>query len=212
MGSHFHGHPISESVATTISSTKLVVCFLMRSNKLAAGGWAASDWVLQELGFAKGKGIPVVAVIERGVQANVGLLGDVQLIELDPAAPYLALLPLRVALERLLASTRPELGVRVHHLARPGKRDSGTQRWDFWTWIDAPTEVLDRIIRVSYVFPRSFTPIIERTSNRAAAFGNYGETDSEFDLRVTLEYMSRPKSKSSQNMNHRLTLWRLGYD
>jgi hypothetical protein len=212
MGSHFHGRPISESVATTISTTKLVICFLMRSSKLAAGGWAASDWVLQELGFAKGKGIPVVAVRERGVHANVGLLGDVQLIELDPTAPFLALLPLRITLEKLLLPTQPETGIRVHHLARPGKRDGGKQWWDFWTWIDAPKGILDQITRVSYVFPRTFTPTVERTSNRAAGFGNYAETDGEFDLKIMLEYALKPKSKSRQNVIHRVTLWRLGYD
>lgn len=209
MGSHFHGRAISESVASTIGRTQLVVCFLTRGSKLAKAGWAASDWVLQELGFAKGKGIPVVVVHERGVRANVGLLGDVQLIELDPAAPFLALPPLRIALQEMLPTTPFQATTtQVHHLARPGRLQLGKRWWDFWTWIDGPAGLLDRITRVSYVFPKSFTPVIETTSNRAAVFGNYGETDDEFDLRVTLESNSRSKEK----IFHRVTLWRLGYE
>ena len=208
VGSHFHGRPIAESVASTIGRTKLVVCFLMRGSKLAGGGWTASDWVLQELGFARGKGIPVVVVREKGVHANVGLLGDIELIELDPSAPFLALLSLRVALQAMLSTAPNQATLRVHHLARPGAKQHGIQWWDFWTWIDGPADVLERITRVSYVFPRSFRPGMETSSNRAAAFGNYGETDEDFRLQVIVE--STPKSK--EKIVHPVTLWRVGYE
>ena len=208
MGAHFHGRPISDSVSTTIAKAQLVVCFLMRGNKLASTGWATSDWLLQELGFAKGKGIPAVVIRERGVRASVGLLGDVQLIELDPAAPFLALLPLRRTLRDMLPTPPIKKTLEIRHVARPGAKQNGKQWWDFWAWVDGQSETLDQIDRVSYAFPKPFVPRTEPTSNRAAAFGNYGETDEEFDLQVTLDFKSRPKQKK----RHRITLWRLGYE
>lgn len=184
IGSHFHARPIAESVISTIDATRLVVCFLLRGSRLASGGWTASDWVLQELGYAKGKGLPVVVVRERGVRSEVGLLGDIQLIELDPAAPFLALLTLRATLQAMLPPAPTEAALRVQHLARPTTQKGGEQWWDFWTWIDGSDDLLDEIRRVSYVFPRSFDPGSENSSNRAAAFGNYGETEDEFNLHV----------------------------
>jgi hypothetical protein len=41
---------------------------------------------------------------------------------------------------------------RVHHLARPGTKQGGKQWWDFWTWIDGPADVLDRITRFHIYF------------------------------------------------------------
>lgn len=207
IGSHFHARPIAESVTSTIDATNLVVCFLLRGSRLAAGGWTASDWVLQELGYAKGKGLPVVVVRERGVRSEVGLLGDIQLIELDPTAPFLALLTLRATLQAMLPPAPTEGVLRVRHLARPTKQQDGKQWWDFWTWIDGPEDLLNAVTRVSYVFPRSFDPGSEASSNRAAAFGNYGETDDEFNLHVIAE--SRTKSK--EKFKYRVALWRLGY-
>jgi hypothetical protein len=140
----------------------------------------------------------------------VGLLGDVQVIEIDPAEPFRALLPLRVALQDMLPTGPTQATPRVHHLARPGTKQGGKQWWDFWTWIGGPADVLDRSTRVSYIFPKPFDPAIERTSDRAAAFGNYGETDDEFKLRVILN--SNTESKEKETIVHRVTLWRLGYE
>lgn len=160
------------------------------------------------MGFAKGKGIPTIVVRERGVRASVGLLGDVQLIELDPTAPFLALLPLRRTLQDLLPISPIQKTLVVRHVARPGAKQNGKQWWDLWTWLDGKSETLDQINSVSYVFPKSFVPRTEPTSNRAAAFGNYGETDEDFDLQVVVNL----HSKSKRKIPYRVTLWRLGYD
>jgi hypothetical protein len=208
MGAHFHGRPIGQSVAAAIGRAQLLVCFLMRCEKLAGTGWSTSDWVLQELGFARGRGIPVVVVRERSVRANVGMLGDVQVIELDPTAPFLALLPLQATLRGLLPTPTPTAEIQVRHLAKPGAQQGKKQWWDFWTWIEGPASLLDSITGVSYVFPRSFRPAVETSSNRQAAFGNYGETDKDFDLRIKINFNAKPSKK----LSYKVTLFRPGYD
>jgi len=208
MGAHFHGRPIGQSVAAAIGRAQLLVCFLMRCDKLAGTGWSTSDWVLQELGFARGRGIPVVVVRERSVRANVGMLGDVQVIELDPTAPFLALLPLQATLRGLLPTPPQTAEIQVRHLAKPGAQQGSKQWWDFWTWIEGPASLLDSITGVSYVFPRSFRPALETSTNRQAAFGNYGETDTDFDLRVKINFNAKPL----KNLSYKVTLFRPGYD
>jgi hypothetical protein len=199
-GSRFEGLPISEAVCAAISRSQGMVAFVTKSRKLAQGGWASSDWVLEEIGFAKGRGIPVVVIVESGVDVNLGILSDIKRIELDPKAPYHALIRLRLALQSVFPNVKSADEVHMAHIARPTTKVSGKQWWDFWTWVDAPAHKLDLIASVSYSFPPSFQPTIEVEEDRAYAFGNYGETNQAFLLKVVINSRDGRKQKFSYHI------------
>lgn len=52
-GSQFEGLPIADAVRRTIGQAQAMIAFLTKRRKLVDGGWVSSDWVLQEIGFAK---------------------------------------------------------------------------------------------------------------------------------------------------------------
>ena len=46
-----------------------------------------SDWIIQEIGLAKGKGLDLILLIESGLRRPGGLQGDVEYISFDRASP-----------------------------------------------------------------------------------------------------------------------------
>jgi tetratricopeptide (TPR) repeat protein len=46
-------------------------------------GWSASDWIIQEIGLAKGRGMEVIIFLEKGVRQPGGLQGTVEYIEFE---------------------------------------------------------------------------------------------------------------------------------
>ena len=50
-------------------------------------GWKTSDWIIQEIGLAKGRGLDILLLIENGVRKPGGLQGDVEYISFDRSAP-----------------------------------------------------------------------------------------------------------------------------
>lgn len=202
-GSHFEGLQISDAVCRAIANAQAMVAFVTKYRKLAQEGWAASDWVLEEIGFARGKGVPVIVIVERGVDVNLGILSDIQRIDLDPKAPYHALIRLRLALKSTLPNTRSSDEIRVEHIARPTVKVSGKQWWDFWIWLDAPPHILSRVDSVSYRFPSSFKPTVEVETDRDYGFGNWGDTDEAFELRLFISAEGRPR----QRLSHKVTLF-----
>jgi len=201
-GSRFEGRSISRAVCSAIAEAQRMVAFITKCKKLEKKGWATSDWVLEEVGYATGKGIPVVAIVEKGVDVNLGILSDIKTIDLDPNAPYHALIRLRLALQDILPNASGTNDIRIAHIARPKKKTARRQWWDFWSWVDAPSQVLDTIDNVSYRFPPSFRPAVEVGENRDYAFGNYGETDQAFVLKVVINCRNGP----SQKLSHRISL------
>ena len=201
-GSQFEGLPIADAVQRTIGRARTMVAFLTKRRKLVGGGWVSSDWVLQEIGFARGKDVPVIAIVEAGVDVKLGILSDVQSIPLDPKAPYHSLIRLRSALRSVLPNWNLPDEVRIEHIAQPTARESGKQWWDFWTWADASSLRLSEIDSVNYHFPPSFSPRVETGTNRTYAFGNYGATDKEFILKVAINYRNAP----TQELDYRVTL------
>lgn len=49
--------------------------------------WKTSDWIIQEIGLAKGLGLDLVLLIEQGVRKPGGLQGDIEYIEFQRDAP-----------------------------------------------------------------------------------------------------------------------------
>jgi hypothetical protein len=49
--------------------------------------WKTSDWIIQEIGLAKGEGLDLILLIENGLRRPGGLQGDVEYIPFDRASP-----------------------------------------------------------------------------------------------------------------------------
>jgi hypothetical protein len=49
--------------------------------------WKTSDWVIQEVGLARGRGMSLVLLLENGVRRPGGLQGNVEYISFDRSAP-----------------------------------------------------------------------------------------------------------------------------
>lgn len=49
--------------------------------------WKTSDWILQEIGLAKGRGLAIVLLVEEGLRVTSGLQGDVEYIPFVREAP-----------------------------------------------------------------------------------------------------------------------------
>jgi thioredoxin-like negative regulator of GroEL len=50
-------------------------------------GWKASDWIIQELGLAIGRGLDLLLLVENGVRQPGGLQGNLEYITFDRDAP-----------------------------------------------------------------------------------------------------------------------------
>jgi hypothetical protein len=49
--------------------------------------WNTTDWLIQEIGFAIGKGLDLILLLEAGVEKPGGLQGDIEHIEFDRTSP-----------------------------------------------------------------------------------------------------------------------------
>jgi len=71
-GESLFAEEINIAVGNAITRSNLVIAFLTRDKRLARdkksarAQWMSSEWVLQEIGFALGKGVPVVLIREEG--------------------------------------------------------------------------------------------------------------------------------------------------
>ena len=202
-GESSHTQEINLAVADRIAQSNLVVAFLTRDQALADGGFVPSEWVLQEIGFARGKGIPVVLLRERDVKTGIGIAGNIQFIDLlaDDEA-FLAFLQLRAAIRESLFKGQSDEGLAVCHLSKPGRRDQWRKQWwDFWLWIDGSEDDLDLIAEVKYEFPKGFVPL-EEDGDPYKGFGNYAETDVAIAVKVRIRF----KSGKLKRLIHRITL------
>lgn len=210
-GEEYFAQGISDAVTADIARSNLLIAFLTRVHRLTNGMWAPSQWVLQEVGFARGKGIPVVLICEKGVFTETGILGDVQVIDLDAdREAFAAFTHLRGAIRKLLFKGQPDDGLAICHLAKRGRLDHWSRQWwDVWVWISGSEKKLESITQVHYKFPPSFYPKLEE-GDRHGAFGDYLETDSPIMMRAQIRSRSgRPPRK--QTVKHKITLTGAGY-
>ncbi len=74
----------------TVQSAFLKRCFYPKGflkAKADAFEWKTSDWILQEIGLAKGRGLEIILLKEVGLRNDTGLESDIEYIEFDRAAP-----------------------------------------------------------------------------------------------------------------------------
>lgn len=210
-GEDYFAKDISNGVTNDIARSSLVVAFLTRTQKLADGRWAPSQWVLQEVGFARGKGIPVVVILENGVLYETGILGDIQVINLDAdREAFAAFTRLRVAVRDLLFGGQSENRLAVCHLAKPGRKDHWERRWwDVWIWINGSEKQLESIAEVHYQFADTFSPKSEE-GDPHGAFADYVETDSSTVVKARISAKSG-KLRRKQIVTHKITLPGAGF-
>ena len=104
-----------------ISHSKLSKSFLLPNQlwgRTEEFEWKASDWVIQEIGMAIGRGIPLILLLENGCRKPGGMQGNVEFIPFDRSSPSDAFIPLMdmirslspppQALERAKAEAPPE--------------------------------------------------------------------------------------------------------
>jgi hypothetical protein len=206
-GELYWAQEINRAVRDDIARSDLLVAFLTRTHQLKNGSWVSSEWVISEIGFAIGKEIPVVLVRELEVFTEIGIVGNVQVINLDAEhEAFTAFIALRTAIRNLLFKGKHEDGLAVCHLAKPGERDHNNTQWsDFWVWITGSNKDLDSIAEVTYKFPQAFTPE-EEQGDPLKAFGVYGETD----LPITIKAQIKFKSGNRKTVSHKITLFTPG--
>jgi hypothetical protein len=210
VGEAYFAKDISGAVTDDIAKSSLVVAFLTKAQQLADGRWVPSQWVLQEVGFARGKGIPVVLIRENGVYYETGILGDIQVIDLDAdQEAFVAFTHLRAAIRDLLFGGQSENRLAVCHLAKLGRKDHwNRQWWDVWVWINGSGKQLESIDEVCYEFPDSFLPKLEE-GDRHGAFGDYIETDSAIVIKAKI--LSKSGKQKKQIVKHRVTTAGAGF-
>ena len=73
-----------------IAPGKLKGAFLNKRSWVAPGDmfeWKASDWIIQEIGLARGRNMDLVLLMENGVRKPGDLQGDIEYITFDRAVP-----------------------------------------------------------------------------------------------------------------------------
>ena len=97
-----------ERVAAESAFSTVIFRPLYRKVKDPDLQWKTSDWIIQEIGLAKGRGLEIILLVEEGVRRPGGLQGDVEYIPFQRAAPEKAfgkILEMITALSPRSAST-----------------------------------------------------------------------------------------------------------
>lgn len=71
--------------ASSLSSSFISSSY--RRAKLDSFQWKTSDWILQEIGLAKGRGLELILLVEEGLRQPGGLQGNVEYISFERNAP-----------------------------------------------------------------------------------------------------------------------------
>jgi tetratricopeptide (TPR) repeat protein len=101
------GTPISAKVEAELSRCHVVVVLITSTS-------VGSAYVWQEVGFARRHGTPIVPIVWRGVdRSRLGMLSEVECLELDPEAPSEALAKMAASLQTLGAEMRTAIQAAV---------------------------------------------------------------------------------------------------
>lgn len=76
-----------EAIYKEISPKKKFLNFLQTHDAKYELVWKTSDWIIQEIGLAKGRGLELILLIEKGVRQPGGLQGNIEYISFDRSAP-----------------------------------------------------------------------------------------------------------------------------
>jgi tetratricopeptide (TPR) repeat protein len=108
-GETFGGGEVSEGVRQRIETAWFVIALLSRDVEISDGVWRASEWVMQELPWARARKKDCLVLVEEGVQFTGGILGNVEHLTFRPDGFSEVLVPmgrqLRALLNRRLLTT-----------------------------------------------------------------------------------------------------------
>lgn len=121
-GERLGGEVLSQAVKELIDECDALVALLTRRDAKQDGKFTTHDWVRDELGYARAKGKPAIAVVENGVDVG-GMYQPNEMIPLDRANPLQAFL----ALAETIGLWKSNLGrtVKVQILPAPLARRVG---------------------------------------------------------------------------------------
>lgn len=93
--------------------------------------WKTSDWMIQEIGLAKGRGLELILLVERGLRKPGGLQGDVEHIEFDRSAPEKSFGKILEMITALSPKTKTVRGAPADTSSAAANRDAAPidKRW-----------------------------------------------------------------------------------
>ncbi|HKZ74508.1 MAG TPA: hypothetical protein VJ011_10620 [Steroidobacteraceae bacterium] len=92
-GEGLGGEQLTPAVQARIEKCQALVGLLTRREAKQAGGYTTHQWVLDEIGYARARGISAIALVEDGIDVG-GMYQPHEYIPLDRASPVAALLNL----------------------------------------------------------------------------------------------------------------------
>ena len=76
-----------ECVVANTSLSPLILRPDYRKAKVTDFSWKTSDWIIQEIGLAIGRGLKIILLVEEGLRLPGGLQGNVEYIEFNRSTP-----------------------------------------------------------------------------------------------------------------------------
>jgi len=88
--------------------------------------WKTSDWIIQEIGLATGRGMDVILLVENGVRKPGGLQGSLEYVPFSREAPEACFNTLLGMIATLVPRSTPSAGTETAAAAAPVVEDSPT--------------------------------------------------------------------------------------
>lgn len=132
LGENFGGGLISAGVRERIEKSFFVVAILSREVELSDGTWRASEWVIQEISWARALKKDLLILVEEGVTFTNGILGDVERLTFNADRFSDVLIPLgrqmRALLNRHFMTTGiKRLPIHTHVSDEPLRNECGEE-------------------------------------------------------------------------------------
>jgi tetratricopeptide (TPR) repeat protein len=86
--------------------------------------WKTSDWIIQEIGLATGRGMDVILLVENGVRKPGGLQGSLEYVPFSREAPEACFNPLLEMISSLVPRSKPVAGTETAAGAAPVIEDT----------------------------------------------------------------------------------------
>src|SRR5665213_613896 len=127
--------------------------------------WKTSDWVIQEIGLAVGRGLDVILLVEDGIRDPGGLQGDIEYIPFDRDHPEKAFNKILEMLSALSPKTSSQLTITSDVKATPEEAVTKPSDGDYLNTPDATWD------RRRYIMA-AFTAITIEADERLKAIGD----------------------------------------
>lgn len=112
LGETFGGDEVAKGVRERIDDSWFVVPILSRRVKVGENTWIPSEWLWQELAWAKKAGKDCLILVEEGVRFDGGILGNVEYLKFDPNKFTDVLIPLGRQVRALLNRRLMTIGLK----------------------------------------------------------------------------------------------------